>query len=262
MADSKQSQEHQLIHLVWRRSPRNQRNCATDGQKTTISDSTQTELKTRDHSKFSEKPFTSNMDFTSDSYKTPAKRQSSKPITLKTTKYQIGTSNRFEWLKNEDILDESGRLSPPPSPRIFFGKKRHSQLPTETLSLNSENDHKTTPDKILPNIPTPSGSSDGDFRPLLPSTRGPVVPSSPSQCNKIGTVYTCHFESMRLRGLHGYPPFRGCIKTVDHKTIPFRSMEEFITGSQVTYELEYSSGEQRATHVSPYQDAFSPGHLL
>ncbi len=42
VADSKQSQEHQLIHLVWRKFPRNRRP-PMDGQKTIISHSTQTE---------------------------------------------------------------------------------------------------------------------------------------------------------------------------------------------------------------------------
>ncbi len=39
--DFKESHHHQLLHLVWRRFPRN--GCPTGGQKTTISDSTQTD---------------------------------------------------------------------------------------------------------------------------------------------------------------------------------------------------------------------------
>ncbi len=55
----------------------------------------------------------------------------------------------------------------------------------------------------------------------------------------------------------------GSIKTVDQANIPFTSMKDFDAGVQVTFELEYTDpGKQRATHVSPYQDAFSPGHLL
>ncbi len=56
--------------------------------------------------------------------------------------------------------------------------------------------------------------------------------------------------------------YTGSIKTVDHVIVPFWSTKEFNPGSQVTYELEYISGKQRVTLVSPYQDAFSPGQLL
>ncbi len=40
-ADFKESHQHKLLHLVWRKFPRNK--CSTEGLKTTISDSTQTE---------------------------------------------------------------------------------------------------------------------------------------------------------------------------------------------------------------------------
>ncbi len=290
VADSKQSQEHQLIHLVWRRSPRNQKNCATDGQKTTISDSTQTnELTTLDHSQFSEKPSTSNMNWIqtrdmrgtfdannsaliTDSFKTPAKWQSSKPRTLETTKYQTEISNRFDCLKHDipaqnAILFKRGRQSSPPH-RIFYGKKRHSHLPTETLlsskkhssgSLKSEIEFKTTPEKNLSKISTPFGSDGRDLRPLLPTVSGPPVPSCPPRY-KIGTVKTCVFESIRLR-CRGHPTYMGCINTVDQENILYACNQFLNEGSQVTFELEYISGEQRATHIAPYHDAFSPGHL-
>ncbi len=155
-SDFKESDQHKLLHLVWRKFPRNK--CPTEGLKTTISDSTQTAVELRH--KISENfiiPVNSKKSPPSDTdwvktrdmrgplgandFKTPEKRQSSKPKTLETTKYQIGTSNRFAMLKNDipvhkDILVESGQLSPPPSPRIFSGKK-----------LQSPQAHKSKPKK-------------------------------------------------------------------------------------------------------------------
>ncbi len=277
-SDFKESDQHKLLHLVWRKFTRNK--CPTEGLKTTTSDSTQTavELRHKISDDFifpgnSNQTLTSNTDwfqtrdmrgpfdankpaFTSDSYKTPAKGQSSKPITLKTTNYQIGTPNRFDCL-NHDIpardvtLFESGRKSPSP-PRIFQNKNRHSPG-----SLKSEVESKITPDKNLSKIPMSFGSNGWDLRPLSSTVPGPSVSSSPPQY-KIGTVKTCIFDKT-YKG-HTY---MGSIKSDDHVIVPYsQSKMSFNPGSQVTYELEYIFGKQRAIHVSPYQDAFSPGHLL
>ncbi len=133
--DFKESHHHQLLHLVWRRFPRN--GCPTGGQKTTISDSTQTDEGLRPGVlKISKNTFTSDKDCfsasnmeglsdendsapsshsgsTSDGslhsmdlaalegvfFKSPAKGQSSK-LKTEITKSQINLSNRFECLKD------------------------------------------------------------------------------------------------------------------------------------------------------------------
>ncbi len=46
ISDFKESHEHKLLHLVWRKFPRNYRP-PTDGQKTIISNSTQTDVESR-----------------------------------------------------------------------------------------------------------------------------------------------------------------------------------------------------------------------
>ncbi len=136
VSDFKESDNYKLLHLVWRKFPRNR--CPTDGQKTTISDSTQTDEGSRPGLlKFSKNSFTSDNDCllttdmkglfdanesasisdtgsTSDgslpsmdlaalegaSFKSLAKGQSSKPRTLEITKSQTNLSNRFECLKD------------------------------------------------------------------------------------------------------------------------------------------------------------------
>ncbi len=55
VSDYKESDEHKLLYLVWRKFPRNRR--ATDGQKTNISNSTQNdEFPTLHHLKISKNP--------------------------------------------------------------------------------------------------------------------------------------------------------------------------------------------------------------
>ncbi len=297
--DFKESHHHQLLHLVWRRFPRN--GCPTGVQKTTTSDSTQTD-ETEDRSSVgllnNLKPLTagnsialdkdSNFatdNFATDSFKTPAKRQSSKPRTLETTKYQTGTSNRFDCLKKDtppvdDTLVESGRQSPS-SPQIFFGNNRPNLIATETLhsssehsseSLKSEIEHKSKPEKKkkiekkLPNTPTPLGPNGKDPGPLLPSALGSSFPSCTLQY-KIGTVKSCSRERAPASWGPKYANhYTGFVITGDHGNVMFRSNHSVAPGSRITYKLEtikYGNlrGEKRAFDVSPYQDAFSPGRL-
>ncbi len=136
VSDFKESDNHKLLHLVWRKFPSNR--CPTDGQKTTISDSTPTDegsrpgvLKISKNSLSSDKDCLSATDMrglfdanesasnfdsgsTSDgslhstdlaalertSFTFPAKGQSSKPKTLEITKSKINLSNRFGCLKD------------------------------------------------------------------------------------------------------------------------------------------------------------------
>ncbi len=105
------------------------------------------------------------------SFKFPAKRHSSKPLTLETMKYQTRISNRFDCLKydtpvHNDTLDESVRTSPLPFPQIAFGKNRPRQFTAETLhsssnhsseSTKSEIEHKSAPESKLLNAPTSYG---------------------------------------------------------------------------------------------------------
>ncbi len=173
ISDFKESDNHKLLHLVWRKSPRNK--SSTEGLKTTISDSTQTNedirpgplhvsrnyvasnsdclsrTDLRDLFDMNESVSNSESGSTSDgslhstdlaaletaSFTFPAKGQSSKPRTLEITKSQNNLSNRFECLKYDiptnDNTSEEIRKSPLPSPGT--GELTHVKLLHKLLRL-------------------------------------------------------------------------------------------------------------------------------
>ncbi len=122
VADSKQSQEHQLIHLVWRRFPRNR--TAVEGPKTTCPISTQTEISnisdmdsaTDIRGLFGgnesvlisdDAGSTSDCSTSFSDYKFPAKGRTSKPKNFE-QKSQTKLDNRFKYF--EEIIPENGTL--------------------------------------------------------------------------------------------------------------------------------------------------------
>ncbi|MCP3662362.1 MAG: hypothetical protein GY696_07680, partial [Gammaproteobacteria bacterium] len=182
ISDFKESQEHKLLHLVWRKFPRNRP--PTDGQRTITTHSTQTEgvsaaglnkiskssiisdtdcfpasglkglFDANESAPISDAGWTFDSSFSSadlvaqegESFKLPAKGRASKPKIFE-SKSQTELVNRSKCLEeytpeNDDTFEKTGRKSPVPSPRIFFGGNRSRgtdsrQITTKT-TLGSE----------------------------------------------------------------------------------------------------------------------------
>ncbi len=197
ISDFKESHEHKLLHLVWRKFPRNYRP-PTDGQKTTISDSTQTDVESRaDRHKISENsiipddtncrsatengPFdireTSDLDksaSTSDSGSTEfsyTKGQSSK-LRNPEKKSPIQLSNRFDCLEDEKCSESThgGSGSSDCESSVSSRERLHRGSPKtfkrETNSIAS---------KISPKSELFSFTDAVEHRSNISSSKGPFV---------------------------------------------------------------------------------------
>ncbi len=300
VADDKSSINHQLIHLVWRKFPRNQHSTEerrpttvstqTDGQKDQDSSAvlglgldTSADLSRPVGNLFDSKINTSSSDagsysdclspglaeselFSFDnspqstSFIPTSKRRSSKPLFTENNFYPE-LSNRFGCLEevsppeNFNVNAELNRNS-----RIVPQGNRPRSPPNKEIKSKKLEIPKTLPKKFCESLPTSA----------IPTTSTQEDDSSKfSSCPpqyKIGTVISSRTVSIQMQEKYAFGEYKytGTIETVDHGSIIYWSKKEFNPGSQVTYlyGLNGETGKHGAYRLSPYQDAFSPGHLL
>ncbi len=291
VADSKQSQEHQLIHLVWRKFPRNR--YAVEGPKTTSPSSTQTEVDLNmGPFKIPENSINSVTNCSLAAGKGPLVHSASSSDSGSSERYnskgqskklrnpekidQIQLSNRFDCLENEgcpEISNKNTSSSDRESTNVQRGRPRGSPKTFNTKinsttskispkpvlsSVNGTVEHKSLPKNKPFNVPTSFGSvssgiSDDGVKAQVESHRISSVPSVPSRVSTDtrGTVKSCNWAG-------GYvTPDGACVD------VPFRdTLYGFKPGQRAIFVLESDTlGGQRATEICPIHDALSTTRL-
>ncbi len=274
VSDSKDSQEHKLIHLVWRKFPRNR---PIDEQKTIISHSTLTEeVFGPGLNKFPKKSFISHADastsdagWTSDcsslssdlvaqvtsgsggpSFKIPTKGRARKPKIIE-PKTWTKLTNRFKCFEEntpecDDILRETSRKSPP----LFCSPKTEPMVMMSPSGISSVDGSPSTPSvpPVAAAVFAPEISksvSEHKFKPEFLNAPTSLGPNPPVNDRRLGKVKW--FDPYILR--YGFIVTKTCSKDVFFHANDVHSGEELLLKEDDEVIFNFNEYGKRGTDV-------------